>query len=105
MTEARLTSAERSELRSRLAARAAELRLEVQEGLHPDVMDEVALASIARDASELELIDRALARIERPDFGYCEACGTGIALSRLFAEPYALRCTRCQERFESAARA
>ena len=105
MAESRLTSAERSELRSRLAARAAELRLEVHEGLHPDVMDEVALAAVARDANELELIERALARIDRPDFGYCEACGTGIALSRLFAEPYALRCTRCQERFEAAARA
>jgi len=105
MAEARLTSAERSELRSRLVARAAELRLEVHEGLHPDVMDEVALASVARDANELELIDRALERIERPEFGYCADCGTGIALSRLFAEPYALRCTRCEERHEAALRA
>jgi RNA polymerase-binding transcription factor DksA len=102
MPDRRLTSAERSELRSRLAARASELRLEVHEGLHPAVMDEVALASVARDASELELIDRALARIELPEFGYCAECGTGIALARLFAEPYALRCTRCQDRFEAA---
>ena len=104
MVESRLTVAERSELRSRLAARAAELRLEVHEGLHPPVMDEVALAAVARDANELELIDRALARIDHPDFGYCADCGTGIAMARLFAEPYALRCTRCQERFEKAAR-
>ena len=104
MTDRRLTTAERSELRSRLAARAGELRLEVQEGLHPAVMDEVALASVARDANELELIDRALARIDLPEFGYCADCGTGISLARLFAEPYALRCTRCQDRFEAASR-
>lgn len=101
----RLTVAERSELRLRLAARAAELRLEVQEGLHPPVMDEVALAAVARDANELSLIDRALARIDLPEYGYCGDCGTGIALARLFAEPFAVRCTRCQERFEGKPRA
>jgi len=105
MVESRLTAAERSELRSRLAARAAELRVEVHEGLHPAVMDEVALAAVARDANELELVNRALACIDLPEFGYCADCGTGIALARLFAEPYATRCTRCQARFESAARA
>ena len=104
MADTRLTTAERSDLRSRLAARAAALRVEVHEGLHPDVMDEVALASVARDANELELIESALARIDLPEFGYCIECGTGIALARLFAEPHALRCARCQQRAEAAAR-
>ena len=98
----RVTPAERNELRARLSARAAQLRAEVHEGLHPPAMDEVALASVSRDADELEQIATAIARLDSPDFGYCVDCGAGIALQRIFAEPHALRCTRCQERAEKS---
>jgi RNA polymerase-binding transcription factor len=98
----RLTPAQRNELRARLAARGAQLRDEVHEGRHPPSMDEVALAPVSRDAGELDLIGVALRRLDAADFGYCVDCGVGIALSRLMAEPYALRCTRCQERTEES---
>src|SRR5690606_34404775 len=35
----------------------------------------------------LRKIDKALERIERHDYGYCEASGIGIGLERLLARP------------------
>lgn len=99
----RLNSAERKELRARLAARASQLRLEIREGVTPSgIADEVGLGSIARDVDELAHVTSALGRIDDPEFGYCVDCGTGIAVPRLMAEPFAERCTRCQQKAEAA---
>ena len=105
MKAQRLSRPERAELRARLTARAAELRAEVREGLHPPglesgdtPLDDVAIASVSRDTAELTRIGDALARIDAPDFGYCVDCGVGIAIQRLMAEPDAIRCMRCQDR-------
>ena len=103
----RLSTAERKALRARLSARAAELRTEVRDGLrmHPasaeEGFDEAAIASVARDQHELDQVTEALARIDTDGYGDCVDCGVGIAIARLMAEPFALRCMRCQARVES----
>lgn len=65
-----------------------------------EAMDAVEIASTARDATELAAIDRALQRLDAPDFGVCIDCGADIEPARLMAEPTVLRCTACQQRFE-----
>ena len=65
-----------------------------------EAMDAVEIASTARDATELAAIDRALQRLDTPDFGVCIDCGADIEPPRLMAEPTVLRCTACQQRFE-----
>lgn len=44
---------------------------------------------------ELGQIERALARIERGDFGTCEQCRGRIGEARLELLPFASRCARC----------
>jgi DnaK suppressor protein len=46
------------------------------------------------------LIDDALARIDRDEYGICEECDGEIALKRLEAIPWAARCVPCQEQLE-----
>jgi len=106
LKEHRLSTAERKSLRARLTARALELRTEVRDGLrmHPandeEGFDEAAIASVARDQQELDQVGEALARIDSRGYGYCIDCDVGIAIERLMAEPFALRCVRCQARAE-----
>lgn len=47
--------------------------------------------------AELALIETALSRIERGEYGVCERCGQAIPVARLEALPYAGRCVTCQE--------
>ena len=43
----------------------------------------------------LKRIDKALMRIEKGGFGFCEECGESIAEGRLAAVPYAELCINC----------
>jgi len=54
------------------------------------------LALRDRAASQLVLVDEALARFEAGTFGRCVRCGHPIALDRLEALPWAARCIECQ---------
>ena len=54
-----------------------------------------------RDAAELREIRTALTRMDDGSYGVCADCGTDIPLARLQAQPAALRCIACQERFEA----
>lgn len=45
--------------------------------------------------AELALVQSALARIERNEYGSCRVCGETIAEARLAALPYADTCIRC----------
>ena len=54
-----------------------------------------------RDAAELREIRAALGRIDDGSYGVCADCGKDIPLARLKAQPAALRCISCQERFET----
>ncbi|WP_443069005.1 TraR/DksA family transcriptional regulator [Streptomyces sp. NBC_01278] len=54
-----------------------------------------ALLTLA--AEHLEELDRALGRLERGGYGWCEACGERISAARLEARPEATACVRCAE--------
>ena len=51
--------------------------------------------------NELTLIDRALERMDRGDYGTCARCGEPIAPARLKALPFAEQCIACAERSEA----
>jgi DnaK suppressor protein len=50
----------------------------------------------------LILVDEALDRIDRGQFGFCVHCGEAIGLPRLEAVPWARFCIDCQEAHEQA---
>jgi len=110
------------EFKSRLRERAIQLRGEIRgtlerstEESHVQIAEQVRdleddsfsnlivdvnLSEIDRDADELQRIDGALHRLLDGRFGICDDCDVQIPLLRLEAEPTAIRCLRCQERFE-----
>lgn len=63
-----------------------------------EVLD--ALGNEAR--RELELIKRALVRIENGEYGYCAECGEGINQARLESLPYTSLCVTCAQKQETA---
>jgi RNA polymerase-binding protein DksA len=109
-------------VKSRLRERAAQLRGEIQQTLErsseethariaeqardaeddsfSNLIVDLNLAEVDRDADELRRIDGALARLSEGSYGLCEDCGQRIPEARLQAEPTALRCVRCQELYE-----
>jgi DnaK suppressor protein len=60
----------------------------------------VAITTSSRDRRRLASIQSALERLERGEFGICEACEEEIPLKRLQAIPWASRCVQCQEQME-----
>lgn len=108
------------EIRKRLLDRRAELELRIEritedvrrtgkpleqdfaeqavERENDEVMD--ALGAAAR--AELQQIRKALARIDRSEYGICVDCGEPIPLQRLQALPFSERCVACQERNDAA---
>ena len=109
-------------MKARLRERAAQLRNEIQHTLErssdethvriaeqardteddsfSNLIVDLNLAEIDRDADELRRIDSALARLSEGSYGVCEDCGQRIPEARLAAEPTAIRCVRCQELYE-----
>jgi DnaK suppressor protein len=81
-------------------ARVAEQARDAEDDSFSNLVVDVNLAEIDRDADELRRIDGALARINEGSYGLCESCGQEIPAARLQAEPTALRCVRCQELYE-----
>jgi RNA polymerase-binding transcription factor DksA len=97
------TVEQRETLRHRLEERAALLREELGTDLKQDLSAEPELAAAQRDADELRDVEAALARLDRPDYGSCVACGADIPYERLHASPAANRCLGCQRRDERRA--
>lgn len=117
-----LTAWHREILRSRMVQRARALRDEIAAVLHdgetrtalglpgspPEVGDEaesdleggIAVASVERDAAELNALTEALARLEEGRYGLCSECGAPIVWERLMAQPQATRCVRCENENE-----
>ena len=81
-------------------ARIAEQARDLEDDSFSNLVVDVNLAEIDRDADELRRIDGALARINEGSYGFCESCGQEIPAARLQAEPTALRCVHCQELYE-----
>jgi len=76
-----------------------------------DLPDEMDLASSeylqsftfrlrGREKTFLEKIDRAIAKIEKGEFGVCESCGEEISPKRLEARPETNLCIKCKEEQE-----
>jgi RNA polymerase-binding transcription factor DksA len=61
---------------------------------------DIAEAEEQRDVDELRLVQGALSRLDDGIYGDCAECGRPIGLQRLFAQPAAERCARCQTAFE-----
>jgi DnaK suppressor protein len=117
-----LNAEQSTTMRARLRERASQLRAEIRSTLErsadethvriaeqardteddsfSNLIVDLNLAEIDRDAGELRRIDTALARINEGSYGQCESCGQEIPQARLQAEPTALRCVKCQELFE-----
>ena len=81
-------------------ARVAEQARDLEDDSFSNLVVDVNLAEIDRDADELRRIDGALARINEGSYGFCESCGQEIPEARLQAEPTALRCVQCQDLYE-----
>lgn len=62
--------------------------------------DEINWQLAEVESEELAEIHEALTRIDAGKFGLCETCDSTIALIRLNALPYALRCLDCQKKHE-----
>ena len=73
-----------------------------QEDLAPVFHDQFVALQISRlDFLQLKLVDAALDRMNREDYGVCTDCGDPISYKRLEAIPWAIRCIACQERLSS----
>lgn len=57
------------------------------------------------DAARAQMIEGALRRIARGEFGQCIDCGNPIGTQRLNLVPWTPRCVDCQEAVEAEARA
>ena len=58
---------------------------------------ELLISMSANDRVLLQLIDEALARVERGEFGECVNCGEPVPEKRLDAVPWARYCLKCQD--------
>src|SRR5438128_6352961 len=64
--------------------------------------DEVASQLVEIEGRELELLDRAIRKIEQGTYGHCEQCTKRIPLARLNALPYSVYCIECQRELETS---
>ena len=58
---------------------------------------EFLLSLTELDRKQLLMVEEALNRIDRGEFGYCQQCGEEINRKRLEVQPWARHCVRCQE--------
>ena len=63
---------------------------------------QMAIASQQQARQQLQLVLRALQRIEDGDYGECLECGETIARARLEAQPFAVLCIACQSAREES---
>jgi RNA polymerase-binding transcription factor DksA len=61
---------------------------------------EFTLSLMENDEGTLELIERALERIEEGTYGSCTECGGRIPKTRLNAIPYTPHCIKCATEFQ-----
>ena len=74
----------------------------------PDEMDKAtseynqSLTFRLRDREKylLSKVEKALVRIEKGEFGFCESCGEEISIKRLEARPVTTLCIKCKEEQE-----
>ncbi|MFH1643705.1 MAG: TraR/DksA family transcriptional regulator [bacterium] len=103
-------------IREKILARKDELQKQVSlqskekvtDGGVSDTADEALALTMEKlqnslqksEIDELNLIDLALDRIKKGEYGICIDCGEPISVKRLEHYPYAARCIICQEAVE-----
>jgi DnaK suppressor protein len=65
--------------------------------------DDLDMSLLQMRSETVNRIDEALTRLAANQYGTCTACGLEIAERRLRALPFAVRCTRCEDRREETA--
>jgi RNA polymerase-binding protein DksA len=97
----------RGEIRAALLASTEERHRELAGMVHDaaddsvaDLLMDVNLKGMDRDARELAAVNAALARLAQGTYGVCVDCGGDIADQRLEAQPAAARCIECETRHE-----
>jgi len=81
---------------------------EVETGIAQDLVDkaessytkEFILSLSNAEREQLFLIDEALKRIEKCEYGVCQMCGHKISKKRLDVVPWTSYCINCQEKAE-----
>jgi len=81
---------------------------EIESGIAQDIADkaessytkEFLLSLSDAERKRLFLIDEALKRIEKSEYGICQMCQKNISKKRLDAVPWAPHCIECQEKAE-----
>jgi DnaK suppressor protein len=58
---------------------------------------ELLISMSANDRMLLQLIDEALLRVEKGEYGDCINCGEQVQIKRLDAVPWARYCLKCQD--------
>lgn len=70
-----------------------------------EIRESTAFSLIELKHNELEMIEQALERMEKGEYGRCVDCRKWITPARLRAMPYAIRCRDCQDSLEQRQRA
>ena len=65
-----------------------------------DLLQSVGIKLVGIRQEELVKLDQAESKLNKGTYGLCEECGQEISEERLAAMPFAVRCIRCEERFE-----
>jgi len=82
--------------------------MEVETGIAQDLADkaessytkEFLLSLSDTERNQLFMIDEALKRIQKCDYGICQMCGQKISKKRLDVVPWTPYCISCQEKAE-----
>jgi len=97
----------RNEIREALLASSEERHREIAGMVHDaaddsvaDLLTDVNLKGMDRDARELDAVNAALDRLALETLGVCQDCGGDIGFPRLDAQPTASRCIECETRHE-----
>ena len=61
---------------------------------------EMELRMLSEDGDVLKLIEEALKRLEKGEYGRCQECGEPISEGRLRIRPYAVFCVKCKTKHE-----
>jgi len=65
-----------------------------------DLLADIGQAELSRDLAELRDLEAARLRLAGGSYGICTDCGVDIGYERLRANPAAMRCVKCQARYE-----
>ena len=96
----RLLAQKRQILQSVQKIKAEDLNVSRDDLATANLTQSLTLRLKGREQQVLPKIDKALARIEKGEYGVCEDCGGEIGMNRLEVRPFATLCIKCKEEQE-----